>query len=297
MIGWQAGSQRSSDGRERLPFQHDGRDRPYLVRLPPRASDGPMPLIVELHGRGIDPLTFDRWTGFAALAAEVGAALAMPAAIGDIWNDGRYAGQAWPGVAEVDDVGYLSALIDDACARLPIDPARVYVVGMSNGATMVGRLICARPGRIAAAAQVAGTLAADLAFDCRTGRSVPLLHIQGTTDRFAPYAGGVARGPWARLILRRRAGPSLGVDAWAELWAERIQARSAPDLQALPPDVAVSRWRGSDAGSEAIFYRIDGGGHTWPGNRTWTPPLFGRTTRTFDATRTIWEFFARHQLG
>lgn len=51
----------------------------------------------------------------------------------EIWNNGRYPGVEREGP---DDVDYLLALIDDARTRLPIDPRRVYTMGMSNGATM-----------------------------------------------------------------------------------------------------------------------------------------------------------------
>jgi polyhydroxybutyrate depolymerase len=106
---------------------------------------------------------FDRWTGIAALADEVGFVLALPSALGDIWNDGRYRGPEWARIEGVDDVGYLRTLIDDACARLPIDPRRIYVVGMSNGATMAARFACEHAERIAALAQIAGTAAVQVA--------------------------------------------------------------------------------------------------------------------------------------
>jgi len=104
-----------------------------------------VPLVVELHGRGIDAETFDRMTGFGALAHEEGFALALPNAVGEIWNDGR---DEAPEGRRRDDVGYLTAVIDDAIARVPADPGRVYVVGMSNGAAMAGRLACELAGRI-----------------------------------------------------------------------------------------------------------------------------------------------------
>ena len=253
--------------------------------------------MLELHGRGIDPVTFDRWTGYASLADEAGFVLARPAAVGEIWNDGRYRGAGWRAVEEVDDVGYLLGVVDDVCGRLPVDRARVYVVGMSNGAVMAGRLACEHAERLAGVAQVAGTAAVDVAATCRPAAPVPVLSIHGSADRFAPYEGGRSRGIRARLVLRRPAGPCVGVDDWARLWAGANGAGVDPEVEQLPPDTTIRRWHGPTPASDLVFYRVEGGGHRWPGERVWVPPILGRTTTAFDATRTSWAFLAAHRRG
>lgn len=284
-------------GRSTIPLVHDGRDRPFLLHVPPAASGGHPPLVLQLHGRGIDPVMFDRWTGFSALADEAGFVLAMPAAVDEVWNDGRYRGTAWDAT---DDVGYLLAVVDDVAARLSIDPGRIYVVGMSNGAAMAGRLACEHGDRFAAVAQVAGTVGEEIAAACHPTLPVPILEIHGTKDRFAPYGGGSARGLRARLMLCLGPGtvrPSVGVDAWARLWVDANGAHDGPRTEALPPDTTVRRWTGASPASDVVFYRVEGGGHTWPGNRMWVPPLFGRTGQAIDATRVAWEFLAGHSRG
>lgn len=279
-------------GRHTVALRHRERDRPYLLHVPPGfAADG-LALVLQLHGRGIDPTRFDAWTGFTAVADEVRFVVAMPSAIGEIWNDGRFPGR--PADA-IDDVGYLSSVLDDAGDRLPFDPTRVYVVGMSNGATMAGRLACERAERLAGVAQVAGTAALTVAVECRPAAQVPILSIHGSADRFAPYAGGRARGPVARLLLRLAAAPSVGVDDWARRWVTANGAGDGPIEERLGSDTTVRRWHGRSPGSDVVFYRIEGGGHTWPGSRSPVPPFLGRRSGTFDATRTIWEFFAGHR--
>jgi polyhydroxybutyrate depolymerase len=236
---------------------------------------------------------FDRWTGYSALADEDGFVLAMPRAVGEVWNDGRYRAPGWPEHDGIDDVGYLLAVVDDIGRRQPIDPRRVYVVGMSNGATMAGRLAWEHPDRVAAIAQVAGTVAAEIVEGPRPATPVPLLEVHGTRDRVAPYDGGRA-DLWVRLLARRPAGPLLGVDEWARRWVERNAATEGPQVETLAPDVAVRRWRGPSPASDVAFYRVDGGGHTWPGARLWMPPHLGRVSRSLDATRVSWEFLSAH---
>ena len=275
-----------------LTFQD--RDRPYRLVVPSGGSPAPRPLVVQLHGRGGGGPWFDRIVGFVTLAERMGFVLAVPDAIDGVWNDGRFAADHRFGV--VDDVGYLTTLVDDAMARTPIDPRRVYVFGMSNGAAMAGRLACQRADRFAAVAQVAGTAAHVVAVDCRPTRPVPVLQIHGAADRLAPYEGGRRRGLVARALLlgRGAAGPSIGVDAWARLWVAANGASAEPVVTRIPPDTTVRTWSGPTPLSDVVFYRLDGMGHTWPGSRPELPRMFGHTSRTIDATRVIWDFFAAH---
>jgi poly(3-hydroxybutyrate) depolymerase len=120
-------------GSHTISLSHEGRERPYLLHLPPATGAEGVSLVLELHGRGIDPLSFDRWTRFRHSADQAGFVVALPSAVGEIWNDGRFPRLARDGP---DDIGYLVALIEDACTRFLIDMRRIYVVGMSNGATM-----------------------------------------------------------------------------------------------------------------------------------------------------------------
>ena len=270
------------------------RDRQYLLHVPgPEGSAvGPRPLVVELHGRGIDPIRFDWWTGLSGLADDSGFVLAMPQAVGEIWNDGRYAARLG-----TDDVGFLAALIEDAGSRTPVDLDRVYLVGMSNGSTMAGRFACERPELIAGIGQVAGTAGMAFAGSIPAVR-VPMISFHGSADRSAPYSGGRARGLGRLLMLRNRAGPAIGVDEWAAQWVSVSGGGATPSAEQVAPDVSVRRWRGPDPLGDLDFYRIEGGGHTWPGaaTRVWIPPIFGKVA-TIDATRLIWEFLSVHRRG
>lgn len=294
-------------GRHKMPLAHDGVDRPYLLQVPPRPASpaaggsasaetagpaGRLPLVLELHGRGIDPVRFDRMTGFGELADRAGFVLAMPAAIGEIWNDGRLAGPADP---RADDAGYLLALLDDAVRLAPVDPRRIYVVGMSNGATMAGRLACEHAERFAGVAQVAGTVASSVAAVANPLLPLPILNVAATADRMSPYEGGVRHGAMARAMIRHAAGPSLGVDEWARFWVAANGAADPPEIVRRSPDTTVRIWHGPAPSSDVVFYRVEGAGHTWPGSRIALPSfVFGRTSRTFEAATVCWEFFAAH---
>ena len=198
---------------------------------------------MELHGRGIEATRFDALTGFGELAGARGFALALPNAINEVWNDGRPQTTKLSGGA--DDVGSLAALIGDAQTAAPIDPDRVSLAGMSNGAVMARRFTCERATEIAGFAQVGGTAAAEVARDAHPSTAVPLLHVHGTADRFAPYEGGVPNAPLARLLLGRSRSPAVGVDEWARFWVEANAPAPEPTVPAPAArhDGARVAWR------------------------------------------------------
>jgi polyhydroxybutyrate depolymerase len=166
---------------------------------------------------------------------------------------------------------------------------------VSNGAAMAGRLACELPDRMAAIAQVAGTAALDVVAGCDVGSPLPVLQVHGSADRYARYDGRTPRGLLTRAVLRRPGGRSVGVEAWAGLRRARNGTRGDPVVESIAPDTAIRRWAGPSPASDVVFYRVEGGGHTWPGSTFRLPRiLFGRTSRTFSATRVSWAFLAAH---
>jgi polyhydroxybutyrate depolymerase len=126
---------------------------------------------------------------------------------------------------------------------------------------------------------------------------VPILNIHGTADRYAPIEGGIRRSLLGRVVLRRASEPMMGVDEWAQFWVSANGALDGPLVRSLPPDTTIRAWHGPTPSSDVVFYRVDGAGHTWPGSGSPLPAfLFGRTSRTFDATTVSWEFLAAHTL-
>ena len=111
----------------------------------------------------------------------------------------------------------------------------------------------------------------------------------------APYRGGVGRGLIARLVLPVAAAPSVGVDARAQHWIAVNGAGSEPIVTRVAPAVVVRSWRGAAPQTDIDLYRIEGGGHTWPGSALRLPRLIMGRTSTFDATRTMRAFFAAHR--
>jgi polyhydroxybutyrate depolymerase len=273
---------------------HDGLRRSYQVHFPlNRPSASPRPVVLVLHGgNGADARTMARRTGYNALADREGFIVVYPSGIDGQWNDGR--GSAFgraPDNRRVDDVGFISAVIDDVVRRREADPERVYVTGFSNGGMMTFRLGIEIGDRLAAIAAGIANLPVNLRSEMPV-RPLPVLVMNGTEDPMVPWEGGPVR------VFRRDYGEVLSTEQTVRFWADAAQIRGAPTTRFLPdrdPNdgcrVEVRTFRSAAVGPEVVLYALHGGGHTIPGGNTPDRPrLVGRQCRDIDAAEVMWEF-------
>ena len=142
-----------------------------------------MPLAAILHGGFGNGAQAERSYHWDAEADNGHFLVAYPDGLNRAWNAGTCCGE--PQRDNVDDVGFITTMVEAIKQEIPIDRARVYVTGMSNGAMMALRLGC-QTGTFAAIAPVAGTLLTD----CSQARPKSVLQIHGTADDRVPYNGG-----------------------------------------------------------------------------------------------------------
>jgi len=259
--------------------------RSYLLHLPPSAGSGAtMPLLLVFHGGGGTASNIAEHTGLTPAATSRGYAVVYPDGVNGFWSDGRAAR------AGADDVGFVRLLLDSLRRELPVDARRIFATGISNGAGMSFRLACDLPGTFAAIAPVAGALPAELESRCARAAPVSLLMFNGTADRLMPYDGG-------SLTLRR--GRVLPAATTARLFA-RVNGCAPAHTVTLEPDTVTDGTRvsrlahgGCRDGRDIVLYRIEGGGHTWPGGPA-VGRSVGRVSRELDASRTMLDFFDRH---
>ncbi len=224
------------DLREDVTWVQDSRRRTYRIIVPhglPRSA----PLVIALPGYR-QGLALAQGQQQWARPAVVGRFIVVYAQAYDgSWNAGLCCGRAKAG--QVDDVGYLDALLTRVRATHPVDPRRIFLVGFSNGGMMAHRYACERAGAVAAIASFAGPLETT---SCRPGQPVAVLQVQGLADRTVPAAGRAydrglrarlrsAQGTvrfWqqvdasakpVRLLLRARLGHGWPTDGAALAWA------------------------------------------------------------------------------
>jgi polyhydroxybutyrate depolymerase len=237
-----------------------GLDRSYRLYIPdglPTAA----PLVVMLHGGFGSAEQAERAYGWDQLADSAKFVVAYPDGEGRAWNtNGGCCGR--PGRENIDDVGFITAVVNDISANIGIDANRVYATGISNGGMMSYALAC-NTGIFAAI----GPDSATQLDACAAPHPTSVIHIHGTADRMIRYDGE----------------PGAGV--------ARIDGPPVPDLNAF--------WRGVDHCSppatttdgavttstadcpenrSVVLETVDGGGHEWPAF----------------ATGALWQFFAGH---
>jgi polyhydroxybutyrate depolymerase len=189
-----------------------------------------------------------------------------------------------------DDVRFIGRLLDDLASLHRIDRRRVYATGMSNGGMMCYRLALEMPDRIAAIAPVAGTMPVA---GQPPDRPMPVLHFHGTADNVVAYEG-VPESTQEHFSF-------LSVDESIGFWARQNACLPAPvvtELEDRADDGTTVRRLAyeNEAGQQrVVLYRIDGGGHTWPGQKP-PPAILGKSTKDIDANDLIWDFFQRFEL-
>lgn len=251
----------------------DGQIRRYRVFAPPTVEEGvPAPVVLALHDAFGTAETFREVTQFDRAATAGNFIVVYPESLGGTWNGGFCCGTARAGQQDVDDVGFLTRVLDALSFDYTIDPARVYAVGASNGGIMAYRLGCELANRIAGVAAVGGAMIMD---GCSPRQSVSILAIHGTNDGHVPYEGGVTSGAPDPVPSQREL-----VHAWAGLngCGEGAHSETGTPL-------AISTWTNCRAGTSVRLVTVRGGGHTW------FSAEFDGPAGAMDATQAITEFF------
>jgi polyhydroxybutyrate depolymerase len=127
----------------------DGIPRDYIVHLPPTYDESTaLPVVLVLHGGGSSGRRIARFTGFNEVADREGIIAVYPDGYDNSWADGR--GVTGAEQASIDDVAFISALLDELESVYAVDTDRVYLAGISNGGFMVQTLVCNLSERIQA---------------------------------------------------------------------------------------------------------------------------------------------------
>jgi polyhydroxybutyrate depolymerase len=165
----------------------DSQTREYDVHVP-ASYDGsqPVPLAVDMHGFSSNKGVQRAISGMQARSNAEGFIAVYPQGLFNSWNAGTCCGQA---VAQnIDDVGFLRAMVAAVSAEANIDPRRIYATGLSNGGAMTQRLACEAADLFAAAAPMAFPIPFAPLSTCQPSRPIAVLMFMGLTDQLVSYA-------------------------------------------------------------------------------------------------------------
>ncbi|MDQ3046409.1 MAG: prolyl oligopeptidase family serine peptidase, partial [Bacteroidota bacterium] len=260
-----------------------GMYRSYRIYVPASYTGSTVwPLIFNLHGYTSTASAQQSYSNFMPIADTANFLMVFPQGTSlmgqPYWNAGLY-------TTGVDDIQFLSELIDSLSLDYMIDQNRVYSCGMSNGGYMSQTLACALSSRIAAIASVTGSIFTGQYATCAPGRPVPVMQISGNADGTVPYNGS---------------STSLHIDTVVKYWVENNNCNPTAAFTPVPNTSTTDGctaehyvYSGGVMGSSVELYKIIGGGHTWPGS----PFVIGTTNQDFKASDKIWLFFRKYTLN
>jgi polyhydroxybutyrate depolymerase len=280
---------------ERGTLEHGGRTRSWIAYVPAKPAPHPQ-LIVALHaslGTG-QQLREVFGYDFDLLADQEGFIVVYPQGYDGHWNEAKRQGSYAAKRENIDDVGFLQALVDRFVKDHDVDRSRVYVTGVSNGGSMTLRLALQTPGFARAYAAVVSSVPVPENMAAPpSNQPVSILLMNGTDDPYNPWRGGdvVLYGVYGNR------GPVLSTPASIDYFRNLAGLAGEPQVTQFPdrePDdgSTVERSLWSAPGKPVVaLYAVNGGGHAAPHPGTRGHRLLGHTNRDIHAANEIWDFF------
>lgn len=246
-------------------------ERTYHLYVPTKYSE-PVPVMFTFHGGGSYALGQLAYSEFDVVAEKEGFIVVAP----DYGSSalGRF---TTPGVAD-----FTSAIIDEIAKQYKIDTQRIYASGISMGGGASMTLAMELSNRIAAVAPVAAGVG--LRGGGQLPRPTTIVILYGTRD---PVASGYSARTYDALMNLVKQN---GCDEIAEtkVW---------PSTEEDPTSITRFTYGGGKNGTEIVFYRIDDGGHTWPGKYQYASWItVGLTSQHIDGSQVIWDHLKNHKL-
>lgn len=247
----------------------DGVERTYLLTVPQSYSgEVSVPLLLNLHALQGSAEGQLATSEFEPLAEREGFLLVTPQAVGGVWTV-----TGFPMDNGADDLGFITALVDELSSSWSVDADRIYATGMSQGGFLSFDLVCGAGPALAAIAPVAGVMTPNMAATCAPARRTPVLQTHGTADSLVDYEASQAVVQW---------------------WVTFNGASGTPEVSSLPDTfpqngTTVDQFvhSGGSSGVDVMHLRINGGGHAWPGSEG---------DSDVDIAEAIWSFLSRYDL-
>lgn len=265
-------------------IEHQGLERSYWLHIPESIGSA-APLVVVMHGFTGSAQGIMDYSEMNRVADENGFAVVYPQGTEDNWGMTFFnVGYDFHGDQTVDDIDFIRTLVAELQQSHGLSQTEVFSTGMSNGGDMSYYLACEADDVFKAIAPVAGTMMSHIYSNCSPSGSMPVFELHGTQDDVTYWGGDPTNEDGWGVYLDI---PSI-IDFWANhnglLTHETIQIE---DSSPNDGSTVVFERYGTDADPAQVWlYRIENGGHDWPG-------VWGNMD--VHASDALWEFFEIHR--
>ena len=271
-------------------------ERSYYVQSP-RGWDGkkPLPLMILLHGGGGNAQQALKSYPLGPVADREGFLLVAPNGTGPVrreilrtWNVGWGFGSAQRN--QVDDVGFVRALILKLASDYPVDRDRVYLTGLSNGAILCHYAGAANSDLVAGIAPVVGCAAGGestkLTYPQTPQRPLNVIMFNGGNDRHIPLNGGLQE-----LHAEDQARHVCSAQESARFWVNANGCKPTPTVEEIPQQKATRyTWSGGRQNTQVVLWVLHNQGHAWPGGQA-PRASSDQPTALVKAHEVLWQFF------
>jgi polyhydroxybutyrate depolymerase len=261
-------------------------NRTYYMHTPPgMGATGSYPLLIVLHGAGDTGKAFHARIAADAVTDAAGFVVVYPDGLEGTWTVG--CGGCTP--AEnigANDVTFLGTLIHQLATGLPVDSTRVFIAGFSQGGQLAQVYGCQSPRAPAGIAVVSGSPYQVMTSRCAPAHPFPVAIIHGDIDPVIPFTGASAGG-----------GGIIPVEQMVAFWSNLEGCDSTPTQEEHADSVGDGtsytkfRYAGCEGGNTVLYDRVNGGGHSWPGDTGPWPDFTGAHSRNLNASAEIVALF------
>ena len=275
-------------GLNNISTTHDNLNRSYQIYVPATYSvTEPIPLVFNLHGGASTATGYLNSIGdMRPIADTANFIIIYPQATTDssgnpTWHLGGENSKS----TSVDDVGFVSHIIDEVSSIYSVDLERVYVTGFSNGGYLAYEIACLLSNRIAGIGSVAGHMFIDTYNYCDPSHPTPVINIHGTED----FYDGIA-------------GYYLDQNLSNRYWTEYNNTDTDPVITFIEntntqdgSTVELHSWLNGDNGISVVHYKVMGGGHSYPNLNPSSSK--GYENGDIDSNSEIWNFLSRYDIN
>jgi polyhydroxybutyrate depolymerase len=188
----------------------------------PELAQGPMPVVLLLHGYLGSSALMNYYFGLDKAVDQFGFILVVPN--GQKNSEGRRYWDATEACCDFEhtkpqDAEYLKGLLQTLKRQYNVDENKIYVAGHSNGGFMAHRLACDPESGVSKIVSFAGEIFKDPSA-CKTTKPVSVLQIQALNDDTIRYQGDPEGYP--------NLAPYPGAEETVRQWAARNGCVDAP---------------------------------------------------------------------